>query len=158
MVPPSVNKDPNARLDICARGFWNGMQDAFFDVRVFYPFAPSYQNQSLSSLYRQHETKKRLEYGQRVREVEHGGFTLLVFSTAGSVAPEGTVFLRRLASLLAERRDESYSTTMNWLLCVTSFCLLKASLRCIRASPRRVGNGPNLDSISEAVAASHLQC
>ena len=104
-LPRSANKDPSyARLDICARGFWNGMQDAFFDVRVFYPFVPSYRNQSLPSLYRQHESKKRLEYGQRVREIEHGGFIPLVFSTAGSTAPEGTVFLKRLASLLAEKR------------------------------------------------------
>ena len=60
----SANKEPNARLDIRARGFWDGMQDAFFDVRVFHPLAPSYRSQKVSALYRQHESKKRLEYGQ----------------------------------------------------------------------------------------------
>ena len=37
----SANRDPNARLDIRARGFWNTGQDAFFDVRVFHPNASS---------------------------------------------------------------------------------------------------------------------
>ena len=33
----SANTDDNARLDIRARGFWNGSQDTFFDVQVFSP-------------------------------------------------------------------------------------------------------------------------
>ena len=41
-LPRSANKEPNARLDLRARRFWDGMQDAFFDVRVFHPLAPSY--------------------------------------------------------------------------------------------------------------------
>ena len=154
-LPLSANKANDARLDIRAHGFWNESQDAFFDVRVFYPFASSYSNKSMSSLYRQHEQQKRREYGQRVREVEHGGFTPLVFSTAGGTAPEATIFLKRLASLLSEKRDESYSATMGWLRCITSFCLLRTSLRCVRASPRR-GQHVDLDCITEAVASSRL--
>ena len=38
----SVNKQDGARLDIVANGFWGGVYErAFFDVRVFNPFAPS---------------------------------------------------------------------------------------------------------------------
>ena len=37
----SANSEDGARLDIRARGFWNRSHDAFFDVRVFYPNAPS---------------------------------------------------------------------------------------------------------------------
>ena len=123
----SANKEPNARLDIVARGFWDSMQDAFFDVRVFHPFAPSYYNQKLSSTYKQHEQNKRLEYGQQVREIEHGSFTPLICTTTGSTAPEPTVFLKRLANMLAEKRGEQYSTTMAWLRCVTRFFLLRLS-------------------------------
>ncbi len=160
-LPPSANKADNARLDIRARGFWDGMQDAFFDVRVFHPFASSYQNSRLSSVYRQHELKKRLEYGQRVREVEHGCFTPLVFTTGGGAAPEANIFLKRLASMLAEKRGESYSTTMGWLRCVTGFCLLRSALRCIRASPKISRNpfqGGDSIGISEAVAGGRLLC
>ena len=52
----SANTDNYARLDIRARGFWNSHQDAFFDVRVFYPNAPS--NRSTNA-YRRHKQAKR---------------------------------------------------------------------------------------------------
>ena len=157
-LPRSTNKADDARVDIKARGFWTGEQDAFFDVRVVHPFASSYQDSPLSSVYRQHELKKRREYGQRIREVEHGGFTPLVFTTAGGTAPEATIFLKRLASQIAEKRGETYACTMGWLRCTVSFCLLRASLRCLRASPRHRQHKQNPDSISEAVASCHLPC
>ena len=74
----SANTDDNARLDIRARGFWNNSQDAFFDVRFFYPNAPS--NRSTDA-FRRHELAKKREYGQRVRDVECGVFTPLILST-----------------------------------------------------------------------------
>ena len=54
---------------------------AFFDTKVFYPHAPSYQSQVLPSLYRQFEGDKKHKYGESIREVEHGLFTPLVFSS-----------------------------------------------------------------------------
>ena len=41
----SVVVDDGARLDIAARGFWGiSHQHAYFDVRVFNPYVPSYQS------------------------------------------------------------------------------------------------------------------
>ena len=37
------------------KSVWNGQQDAFFYVRVFYPNASSYRSQNLASVYRRHE-------------------------------------------------------------------------------------------------------
>ena len=37
----SANTAPDARADVRARGFWTRGEDAFFDVRVFHPNAPS---------------------------------------------------------------------------------------------------------------------
>ena len=48
---------------------------AFFDVRVFHPNAPTYRNRDLAALYKMHEEIKKIEYGERVREVERGVFT-----------------------------------------------------------------------------------
>ena len=76
----SANTQDNTRLDIRARGFWNTSQDAFFDVRVFYPNASSNRSTVVSSAYRRHEQAKKREYGQRVRDVENGVFTPLVLS------------------------------------------------------------------------------
>ena len=57
-VHRSANTEPNARLDIRARGFWNTGQDAFFDVRVFHPNASSNSSMSISAAYRKHESSK----------------------------------------------------------------------------------------------------
>ena len=54
------NREDRARLDIRAQSFWGDrFQRAFFDVRVFYPNAPSYRNLQLSSVYRRHENEKK---------------------------------------------------------------------------------------------------
>ena len=74
-----------ACMDVKARGFWCTGQDAFFDVRVFYPNASSYHTLSLSSAYKRHEDIKKHEYGYRIREVEHGFFTALVLTSTGSM-------------------------------------------------------------------------
>ena len=57
------------------------------------------------------------------------------------MAPEATVFFKRLASMIAEKCGESYSSTMGWLRCVIGFCLLRASLTCIRSSRSMTGIG-----------------
>ncbi len=67
MAGRSANTDDGARVDIRARGFWNASQDAFFDVKVFYP--SSNRSTNPFSVYRKHEQAKKREYGQRVRDV-----------------------------------------------------------------------------------------
>ena len=69
------------------------------------------------------------------------------------MAPEATVFFKLSASMIAEKRGESYSSTMGWLRCVIGFCLLRASLTCIRSSRSMTGNQAAADSnIAEATA------
>ena len=59
LIARSANTNDGARLDIRARGFWNASQDAFFDVRVFYPNASSNRSTMTSSAYRKHEQSKK---------------------------------------------------------------------------------------------------
>ena len=130
----SANTDDGARLDIRARGFWNAAQDAFFDVRVFYPNASSNRSTATSSAYRRHEQAKKRQYGQRVREVEHGVFTPLVFSSTGGMGREAITFYKRLADMLSQKRQHPYPTVMGWLRCRLSFASLRSSIMCIRGS------------------------
>ena len=79
-------RDDRARLDIWAIGFWGDRsRRSFFDVRVFNPNAPSNWKLKLNSAYRRHEKEKQRSYEQRIREVEHGSFTPLVFSASGGM-------------------------------------------------------------------------
>ena len=47
-----------ASSDICARGFWQAGQIAFFDIRVFNPIAKRYVNQDISKTYEVNEKRK----------------------------------------------------------------------------------------------------
>ena len=131
----TANREDGARLDIAAQGFWGrDRQGAFFDVRVFNPHAPCYQNSTLAQRYRKNELEKKRAYEERVREIEHGSFSPLVFSAAGGMGTIATVVYKRLASLLAEKQGRPYSSTLHWLRCRLNFSLLRSAIMCIRGS------------------------
>ena len=69
----------------------------------------------MSKCFRKHELDKKREYEERVREIEHGSFSPLVFSTAGGMGPIATTVYKRIASLIADKRQEPYSATHFWL-------------------------------------------
>ena len=129
-------------------GFWNRSQDAFFDVRVFYPNASSNRSANPSSAYRKHELAKKREYGQRVREVEHGVFTPIILSTTGGMGKEAATFYKRLGDLIAQKRQKPYATVMGWLRCRLSFASLRASIMCIRVDPPFIAPSKTMDLIS----------
>ena len=71
--------------------------------------------ESLTQCYRHLEQDKKCAYEARVREVELGCFTPLVFSTSGGLGPAAKTFYKRLASLIPEKHDQPYSLTLFWL-------------------------------------------
>ena len=91
-------------------------------------------SRSLPSCYRKHEQDKRRVYEERVREIEHGCFTQLVFSAAGGMGPAAQVVVKRLANLISIKYDTSYTMTLNWLRCRLNFSLLRSAIMCIRGS------------------------
>lgn len=130
-----------ARLDVAADGFWGSrFERAFFDVRVFNPFAPSNRKFPLQTCYRNHENVKKRGYDQRIREVEHGTFTPLVFSSTGGMGRAAIATYKRLGALIAAKRDEPYSKTMGWIRCRLSFSLLRASIMCLRGARSSIGH------------------
>ena len=136
----SITQD-GARLDVAADGFWGSrFERAFFDVRVFNPYAPSNQRSSLPQCYRNNENTKKRAYDQRIREVEHGTFSPLVFSCTGGMGHAAATTYKRLASLIAAKRDEPYSMTMGWIRCHLSFSLLRAAIMCVRGVRSSMGH------------------
>ena len=131
-----------ARLDIAANGFWGGrFERTYFDMRVFNPHAPSNRH---SNCYRKHELEKKRQYEQRVGEVEHASFTPVVMSATGGMANQATVFYKRLASSLALKWDQPYSSTMSWLCSQITFSLLCSAIQCIRGSCSSCGHAARL--------------
>ena len=64
---------------------------------------------------------------QRIIDLEHSSFTPLVLSSTGGLGPAATFTYKRLATLLAGKWNQSYSSTMSWLRCRLSFSLLRSS-------------------------------
>jgi len=100
VAPASAISSDEVRKDVRGTGFWGRRQSAFLDIRVFHPNAPSYLSTQPASLFRRHELEKKREYGDRIRSVECGSFTSLVFFEA---LREAVVFYSRLADLLAKK-------------------------------------------------------
>ena len=135
--------------------YWGNRQMAFFDVEVFNPFAKSNWKFPLHSSLNHHEKMKKRSYEQKIIEVENGSFTL-IFSTTGSMSRATTIFYRRLAHLLSERRNQSYATTMGWLRCHLGYSLLRSAILCIRGSrskPQFIPRFP--DSTELTITESH---
>ena len=131
----NATTEDNARLDVAASGFWGGrFERAFFDVRVFNPYAPSNRTLQTATCYRRHEREKRRKYEERIREVEHASFVPLVLSCTGGAGPCATNFLQRLAALQAEKHHSTYSMVMELLRCRLSFALLRSAITCLRSA------------------------
>ena len=112
---------------------------------------------TLTSCYRKHEGSKKRAYEQRVREVEHASFTPLVLSASGGMAREATNFYKNLASKLAMKWNQSYSTTISWLRCRLTFSLLRSAIQCIRGSHSSQGHTcKTLPQIDLVTSVSHL--
>lgn len=135
VVTPGTNVTDSARLDIAMNGFWGvRFERCFLDVRVLNPHAPSNKSKSIGAVYRAHEKEKRRMYERRVLEIEQSSFTPLVFSVTGGMADECSLFYKRLASLVADKREQSYSHTLDWLRCCLSYTLLRSSIQCLRGA------------------------
>ena len=125
----------DAHVDAQALGFWGDQkQRAYFDVKVFNPYAKTYRNTSLSQCYRRCELQKKRSYEDHICEIEHGTFTPLIFSTHGGMSKETTTMYKHLASLLSEKRSQSYAMTMNWIRCLIGFALIHSTIMRLRGA------------------------
>ena len=156
MFHRSANTNDNARLDVAMYGFWGGkFEKAFIDVRVLNPSAPSNKKLTTEAMYRKHELEKKRQYEERIREIEHSSFTPLVMSTTGGLGNIATTFYRRLAAMIAEKRDIPYCKMMNLIRCKLSFALLRSSIMCIRGARSRTGHYTN-ESYTLQIAEGHI--
>jgi hypothetical protein len=94
-------------------------------------------SRSVPVLCQSFEQEKKRTYGDRILNVDHGSFTPLVFSSCGGVGRETSAALRKLASMVAEKRGENYSHTIALLRLRISFALIRSTLICLRGTRRR---------------------
>ena len=114
------------RLDVCACGFRQAGQMAFFDVTVFNPKARRYAKQELSKTYQLNEKEKKRLCNERIMLVEHGKFTPPVMSATGGMGRESSKFYSRLSELISEKRKWSYGIVATWIRRKIIFALIKS--------------------------------
>ena len=126
------NTAQKARLDVSGNGVWGPQERSFLDIRIMHPNSPSYRNKDLAQVYRQHEQEKKRTYNERIIQVEKGSFTPIVMSTFGGMGVEAERFHKRIAELIALKRNETYSSVINYIRTRLRFCLLKSVLISLR--------------------------
>jgi len=134
----------------------SGWRLAYFDVRVFNPFASTHASFPLTQCYRRAELDKRRKYDERVRELERGTFSLLIFSCSGGMGPAATVVFKRIATLISEKRGHPYSQVLYWIQCKLCYSLLRSAMMCLRGS-RSTYHKHNLGDPSIDLASSECR-
>ena len=134
VLPNSSNKADDARADISVRSFWQDGQKAFFDVKVFNPFAQTHLKSELQKNFEISEKEKKKAYNQRIIQLEHGTFSPLVFSVYGGSGRETEHVIRTLCTKVARKRNLQYSQVINWFRTKISIELVKGAILCIRGS------------------------
>jgi hypothetical protein len=131
----STNIAEDARSDVRVRNFWgSNKQNAFFDFRVFYPFASSLKHRKLASIYTSQEKAKRREYENRINRVETGSFTPMVGATTGGMSKLMGTAIGRLAKVLATKHNEEYSKVIGLIRIRFAFTIARSVLTTLRGS------------------------
>ena len=144
--------EDEAHPDLRVRSFWRSWRNTYFDVTTFSPFAPSYENMSLPSLFKQAERRKIRAFSERILHVEHGDFTPFVVSVSGGLGHQAAETIKRIVARLAERQDLPRSLVMGRVRIRLSFAILRSTLVMLRGS--RAFRPNEGESIERAVAAS----
>ena len=121
-----------ARLDVSGVGVWGNYEKTFLDIRVMHPNSPSYINKSLDQVYALHEKEKKKNYLERVIQIEKGSFTPIVFSTFGGTGTEADRHHKRIATLIATKKNENYADVINFIRTRLRFSLLRSILTAVR--------------------------
>jgi hypothetical protein len=152
----SANKEEEARSDVKCVGFWRGLRQAYFDIKVVSPIARSNLNKPHKRLFNDAEQQKIREYKARINQVEHADFTPLVFTTAGGMAPQMQLFLKRISHRMSEQQELTNSVVSGWLRCRFSFALLRTTLICLRGT-RTKKYTPHLADVDRAIHESRIE-
>ena len=130
--PRRGNQAEKARLDVAGVGVWGAYEKTFLDIRITHPNCKTHVNQPIKDVYAHHEQLKKREYNERVLQIERGSFTPIVGSTFGGWGIEADRHHKRIATLIALKKNEEYSDVINHIRTRLRFSILKSVLTAVR--------------------------
>ena len=92
--------------------------------------------------------KKKRAYNERVLQIEKGSFTPIVASSFGGMGKEANRHHKRIATLIAIKRNESYGDVINFIRTRLRFSLLKSILTAVRGVRGKSRPAAPIDTIS----------
>ena len=102
---------------------------------LFNFFIPSNCQSQISTTYCNQENFKKRSYEENRKEIEHSSsMTPFIFSSTGGLCPTAMFFYKWAFSLLGDKQDQHYSTTLGWLRCSSHFPFLEP-LSCALRMP-----------------------
>ncbi|KAG0729125.1 hypothetical protein GWK47_030958 [Chionoecetes opilio] len=110
----TANTAPEARVDICARGFWTRGQRTFLDIGSSTRWPPPIVSSPSRLSTTGNELEKIRAYGDRILQVDHGTFTPLVFNHIWRHGPKARA-LSRLADLMSVKKHQPRSSVAAWM-------------------------------------------
>ena len=88
-------------------------------------------------------------YEERVLESEKGTFIPLIFTTSGGSGPLCRKFMKRLASRIADKKNEEYKDVIFHLRVRLRFAILRSTLMALRGQRgRRLKGVESVDEVS----------
>ena len=122
----------NARPDVVGVGLWGSYEKTFTDILITHLNCPAYAGKPIAQVLKSKEREKKAKYNERILQVEKASFTPIVGSTSGGWGDEANKYHKRIASLLAEKRNERYADVINHVRTRLRFCVLRSVLMAVR--------------------------
>ena len=142
------NAANKARLDVAGVGVWGAYEKTFLDIRIMHPNSLSYVNKPIKDVYELHENEKKRKYNERVLQIEKGSFTPIVGSTFGGWGKEASRHHKRIATLIALKKNEEYADVINYIRTRLRFSVLKSILTAVRGVRGKSREAAPISSIS----------
>ena len=119
------------RADWGVRGFWYPQREALFDVCILNADTPSQCHLSLEAIFERRKALKQRTYSETA-EARRASFTPFFVTCDAVLDREAEGYLKRLAILLSEKWEKSYSRTVAWVRARIQICILRSVSLCLR--------------------------
>ena len=130
--------DPNARSDIVViEGLFGEFRQTYIDVQGACRLSPTSMAKSVNAVLQDAGRSKIRQYGQRIKQVEHGDFIPFTFTSSGHLGAPSHDLLRVMASNIAHKFGVNFHQSLTLLRLRVNFAILKGALRCLRAPRSR---------------------
>jgi len=133
------------RGDVSVHGFWRFQRLAVFDARITDTDARSYRNKDPLKVLEAQEKEKKDKYLRPCHE-RRKDFTPLVYSVDGMAGREAKGAEKRLASILANKWNKSYSQLVQYVRVRMAISVVRANSLLIRGSRNREPIRPLINS------------